>query len=133
MSGNTEEEKKVSDTCKTRDNKGRLLPGYTANPNGRPRKGMALAELLREYLDGSVDDSDCKTRKEAFICAVYEKAMSGSNDAMRLVMEYIDGKAVQTVNTTVRRENAAIEMLKKMQAEYDKTDKADIDPTGTTA
>jgi len=32
-----------------RDEKGRLLPGNTANPNGRP-KGQSLKEFAREYL-----------------------------------------------------------------------------------
>jgi hypothetical protein len=38
-----------------RDEKGRLLPGGTANPNGRP-KGKTIKELVREHLETHPDD-----------------------------------------------------------------------------
>lgn len=34
-----------------RDARGRLLPGQTANRNGRPRTGTAFAEAVREHVD----------------------------------------------------------------------------------
>src|SRR3990167_9988886 len=38
-----------------RDELGRLLPGYTANPNGRP-KGKSLKEYDREKFAGMTDE-----------------------------------------------------------------------------
>jgi hypothetical protein len=38
-----------------RDEKGRLLPGNTANPNGRP-KGKTIKELVREHLESHPKD-----------------------------------------------------------------------------
>lgn len=52
-----------------RDNLGRLLPGNTANPNGRPR-GKTIKERVREWLEEHPDDMDAfvayfvKTNKE---------------------------------------------------------------------
>src|SRR3990167_9670217 len=38
-----------------RDELGRLLPGHTANPNGRP-KGKTLKEFAREFLLNKTDE-----------------------------------------------------------------------------
>lgn len=38
-----------------RDDKGRLLPGNTANPNGRP-KGKTMKEFVREFLMNQTDE-----------------------------------------------------------------------------
>ena len=34
-----------------RDKKGRLLPGSTANPNGRPPAGLSIQEIFRDHKD----------------------------------------------------------------------------------
>tara|TARA_R100000808_G_scaffold17017_1_gene37909 strand:- start:163 stop:543 length:381 start_codon:yes stop_codon:yes gene_type:complete len=41
------EEHQVKKSENGRDAKGRLLPGHTANPNGRPKKGKSTAEQFR--------------------------------------------------------------------------------------
>lgn len=41
----------MSDHKPLRDERGRLLPGQTANAKGRPRSGLALAEMIREHQD----------------------------------------------------------------------------------
>ena len=38
----------------SRDSKGRLLPGSTANPRGRPPRGFSFAEAVRERVDPEV-------------------------------------------------------------------------------
>jgi hypothetical protein len=84
---NTEEENKQAETIKNsdkiaiRNEKGQLLPGAILNPHGRPRKGNAITDCMREYLDGIIDVQDGKTRKQAFVRAVYACAMKGNTSA----------------------------------------------------
>lgn len=40
----------MSDHKPLRDEKGRLLPGQTANPNGRPKGKSSVAEAFRSDL-----------------------------------------------------------------------------------
>lgn len=104
---------------------GTFAAGNCANPNGRPRKGSALTDLMREYLDQEKGTDGQRIKHgQAFIQAVYEKAMLGDPSCMKLIWEYMDGKAVQTVNTNITQENPMIDMLKKMQAEYAQTNTA---------
>lgn len=46
-----------------RDEKGRLLPGYTANPNGRP-KGQTLKEYWRERFKNMTDEEKIEFTKK---------------------------------------------------------------------
>ena len=72
--------------------------GEVRNPNGRPKLGNALSDIMREYLDGTINtDNGEITRKEAFVRAVYARAMKGGDAAQRLIMQHIDGMPVQKI------------------------------------
>src|SRR4030042_884459 len=72
-------------------------PGNCANPNGRPKKGTAIADAMRDYLSGEIDTEGGKiTRQQALVKAIYGKAMKGGDAAMRLLLNYVDGMPVQT-------------------------------------
>ncbi len=51
----TEELKEQENNKPERDEKGRLLPGNTANPHGRP-KGKTIKERVLEWLEENPDD-----------------------------------------------------------------------------
>ena len=61
-----------------RDELGRLLPGYTANPNGRP-KGKSLKEYDREKFASMADEEKEKFLKE--ISAEMRYRMAEGNPA----------------------------------------------------
>ena len=83
-----------------RDEHGRLLPGHTANPNGRPRKGTSITELLNKYLD-DCDEGDTISRKEKLIQKMYEKAeKDGYFPAQKYITDRIDGEPVKTQEIT---------------------------------
>lgn len=81
------------------------------NPKGRPKRGDTVAELLRSYLsEPAVDkegiplfDSEGKpvSRKLALVNRAYSLAMFGegptSMAAIKLIIEYTDGKPQQTI------------------------------------
>ena len=91
----------MSDTEDTSENQerdahGRLLPGHTANPNGRPKKGTSITELLNKYLD-DCNDGDTVTRKERLIQKMYEKADQDCYfPAQKYIIDRIDGEPVKT-------------------------------------
>lgn len=77
-------------------------PGESGNPHGRPPKGQALADVMREYLDGEIEGQSGVKRKEAFVKAVYMRAMKGGDAAMKLIMNYIDGMPKQDIKLTTQ-------------------------------
>lgn len=85
-----------------RDSKGRLLPGHTANPNGRPKKDWTWAGLLVEEAE-KIDDTDPeKTRKvkHAVVQAIVKKAAAGDVAAFKEIADRIDGKVPQGLEHT---------------------------------
>jgi hypothetical protein len=95
-----------------RDENGRLLPGHTANPNGRPKKGLSMTDLLSARLD-EMSASDAKGGtvggKEMVVQALIKAALTLLSDkrteiskdvAMRAVtaiFDRLDGKPAETV------------------------------------
>lgn len=66
-------------------------PGESGNPNGRPPKGEALTEILKEKID-----------KEAIAEKLIELAMDGDFPALKYVYDRIDGSPKQTIDATVQ-------------------------------
>jgi len=64
--------------------------GKSGNPAGRPKKGMALTEILKEKIDaGTLADK------------LIKMAESGDFQAIKYIYDRVDGTAVQTVNQTI--------------------------------
>ena len=96
-----------------RDEHGRLLPGYTANPNGRPKKGFALADLFRKIGDetiyvniteldkdgNEVTHVEKMTRREATARAQYISAQGGNLQAQAFIAERTEGKVPDKLET----------------------------------
>lgn len=83
----------MSDTSKKqeRDEHGRLLPGNTANPNGRPKKGYSITEAFRTMLSAEPEV------KAQIVQSIKDKALAGDPAAIKMVWEYMDGKPKQPV------------------------------------
>lgn len=67
--------------------------GKSGNPNGRPKKGKAMADALRVALSKSTDG---KQNKRAIAEKLVEMARDGNIEAMKIVFERTDGKVPQT-------------------------------------
>ena len=72
-------------------------PGVSGNPNGRPKIGAALSDLLRAKMDELHPVAGVPWR-DLVVQTIMEKAISGDMRAAELVMERIDGKVSQTLN-----------------------------------
>ena len=75
-------------------NRGQWKDGMSGNPNGRPKKGMTLTEVLKEFLDVR-DKGNKKTRKELLVQKIIKLALEGNIPAIRFVWAYIDGLPLQ--------------------------------------
>ena len=47
---------KTSEYKPKRDEKGRLLPGQTANPNGRPKGSISIKDEIRKHLEANPEE-----------------------------------------------------------------------------
>ena len=72
-----------------RDEKGRLLPGNTANPAGRP-KGLSLTEAIRRRLKELTPD-DKRTALDFLADNIIQDALEHNNAMRKLIWNYLDG------------------------------------------
>jgi len=74
----------------------RFARGKSGNPGGRPR-GESLTARLRRYLDGR--DKDGRHRAERLAQKIAELALSGGIQAIRLVLDRMEGKVTERIET----------------------------------
>lgn len=66
--------------------------GAQANPNGRPPKGYSITEYFREMIASQPE------KKKKLVNAIFEKALQGDVSAQKMIWQYMDGQAPQTIN-----------------------------------
>ena len=72
--------------------------GKSGNPAGRPKKGTAITDLLKEYLEGCEPGKEV-TRKQLFIEAVFKAAVKKLDvAAIREILNRIDGPMTQKMD-----------------------------------
>jgi len=73
-----------------RDKLGRLLPGNTANPNGKP-KGISITALVKAELEKAPEGQEL-TYAQLFLKKLFKKAIvDGDHATQKLIWNYIDG------------------------------------------
>jgi len=70
--------------------------GQSGNPKGRPLKGLAITDLLKELLDTPLGE---KTRRELIMDNVIEMALNKDRWAIEFITERTEGKALERVET----------------------------------
>jgi hypothetical protein len=92
MTNPSPQERGPDQATKQGENKGhRWQPGESGNPNGRPKKGYSISEMMKEMLGNKPDV------KESIGSVIVAKAMEGDMQAIKLVWEYMDGKPKQAI------------------------------------
>jgi hypothetical protein len=79
--------------------RGSFKPGHDPrrNTHGRPRKGCAVAEILRAIGDEKYTGADGQTKREAVLRRVYDAALNGDLDAAKWIADRTDGKVTDTL------------------------------------
>lgn len=69
--------------------------GHSGNPAGRPKSDQALTPLIRKQLTERLRDG--RTRAEHIALRLLSLAEEGDVNAIKIVLERIDGKVVQPI------------------------------------
>lgn len=78
-----------------RDARGRILPGYSGNPAGRPKNKQSIPDLLRRISE-EPGSSDGKTTKlELIMRRVFADAIKGNYRAIEYLSDRMEGRAVE--------------------------------------
>jgi hypothetical protein len=102
----------------TRDENGRFLPG-TAHSPGRPKKGQALTDLLREA--GALAEADGVSKNDKLTDMLWAKALEGDMAAIKYIYDRIDGQPVSTQNITADIETSVSHNLEALTTDELKT------------
>ena len=70
---------------------GTWQPGQSGNPAGRPRKGLALTDVLRGHME-AYEEGDTVPRKQRLAERLYELAMADNVSAIEYIANRLDGK-----------------------------------------
>lgn len=68
--------------------------GKSGNPNGRPKKGSAIADILNELLATKSGD---KTNRELILAKVIENALKGDLAFINFIADRTEGKAIDRI------------------------------------
>ena len=78
-----------------RDERGRVLPGCSLNPAGKPRGTLSLISILKRLLQNPIPGSEV-SYAEGIVTALLDKSLSGDIKAITTIINYIDGLPKQT-------------------------------------
>jgi len=95
-------QEKTSDNKPARAANGQLLPGNTANPNGRPRgSGISITTEIKRKLE-EVPEGQKKTYLAYLIDHIIKKAIQDGDDKMiDRIWAYVDGQPRQNIQMGV--------------------------------
>ena len=82
-----------------RNEKGQFEPGSSSNPSGRP-KG-SLTKNLREFMYEIDDTGFSRIQHLCFI--LWDSALKGDLQAVKMIMDRVDGTPRQTIETNVHQ------------------------------
>jgi hypothetical protein len=80
-------------------------PGQSGNPNGRPKKGMAITDLLKELLDTTVGE---RTKRELIMDNVIEMALNKDRWAIEYLTDRTEGKALERIEQKIEMDEVVI-------------------------
>ena len=90
-------------------------PGEHRNPHGRPRKGLALADIVQEFLEAPDPKakSDVRPRLIRALDGVYKSACHGAAASLESLLNRAYGKPIERMEhvTTERHEERTIRLL----------------------
>lgn len=111
----------TSEIKPARDENGRLLPGNTANPKGRPKGTYSVVELIKKKLQETPEGKD-KTYGEYFVEKIMKKiAVDEDVSMMRDIINRVDGMPSQKTDITTGGESINFVIPKEIAQKNDFT------------
>jgi len=105
------EQDKTSQNKPERDASGRLLPGNTANPAGRPKGSFSLVEMIKHKLQEIPEGKD-RTYAEYFVEQIMKKSViEGDTSMMKDMINRVDGMPRQNIGLDGGAEGLPINIL----------------------
>lgn len=77
--------------------------GQSGNPHGAPKKELRFTNAIREALAEKNKTGDA-TKMQELIQVLYEQGMAGNVKAIEILIERMDGKAIQQLEVTRKEE-----------------------------
>lgn len=74
--------------------------GKSGNPQGRPKKGETLTDLLREKIETTKTAKGKLTRKDKIIEKLIALAEGGDLSALKYLFDRIDGRPKESIELT---------------------------------
>ncbi len=78
----------------------RWQPGQSGNPGGRPRRGRSATEVMQK-LAAAKREGQPMSRVEEMCLKLLDLAIGGDVAAIKLALEYLDGRPVERVQAQV--------------------------------
>lgn len=87
--------------------------GVSGNPSGRPKN--VLSKALRKKLDELESDApDARTKAEVLADKLYELALSGNVEAMKMCFDRMEGRPRQSVSLTLDQREECERMVENL-------------------
>lgn len=106
---NTDSHAKQATSKPARDAKGRLLPGHTANPHGRPPAAFSATDIIRARV----------AERPRVIDQLFAAADAGEAWAIQYIIDRIEGRPKQSVDQTVHTDPPAVEAVRELQTQLE--------------
>ena len=107
-------DKQIVNKPKRKAPKTAFKPGKSGNPNGRPKKGLAMTDIL---IDIGNTEKDNKQRKTIILEKAYAMAEGGDLNAIKFIVERLEGKPFQTQNIKINETDSPYAQFKKELAD----------------
>jgi hypothetical protein len=92
----SEMDEQTSENKPDRDENGRLLPGSTANPNGRPKGSLSITKAIKDKL-AEIQEGDTRTNLEVLVDIILKKALVDKDDkTIESLWKFVDGMPKQS-------------------------------------
>ena len=72
--------------------------GQSGNPKGRPKKGSAIADILNQIGDETIQAGpELITKREAVMRKIFAEAVKGNMAAIHFIADRTEGKALERI------------------------------------
>lgn len=95
-------------TGESRDEQGRFVPGFSGNPQGRPKGSVSIVGEIKRKLQ-EVPEGQQKTYLELLVNRILKAAIQDGNDQqIKNILQYVEGMPKQPIRHEMDAETLAM-------------------------